>query len=145
VRRTYTRYRDARRSLRVPASQQSRHGLDWLNFFVADMQTGYGSFVAYYLAGVGWSQTTIGVALTIDNLLAVIGQIPGGALADATTRKRSLAAVAIGAERVLAIRQDAPPSGDRGGSTGPIALSKLRVSYVPFDYKNAGTKTNPDA
>jgi hypothetical protein len=49
VRRTYTRYRNARRSLRVPASPQSRHGLDWLNFFVADMQTGYGSFVAYYL------------------------------------------------------------------------------------------------
>jgi MFS family permease len=66
-----------------------------LNFFVADMQTGYGSFVAYYLAGLGWSQGTIGLALTVDNLLAVLGQIPGGALADSTTRKRGLAALAI--------------------------------------------------
>jgi MFS family permease len=95
MRRTYARYRDASRSLRVPASRQSRYGLDWLNFFVADMQTGYGSFVAYYLAGLGWSQGTIGLALTADNLLAVVGQIPGGALADSTTRKRGLAALAI--------------------------------------------------
>jgi MFS family permease len=95
LRQTYTRYRDASRSLRVPASRQSRHGLDWLNFFVADMQTGYGSFVAYYLAGLGWSQGAIGLALTVDNLLAVLGQIPGGALADSTTHKRRLAALAI--------------------------------------------------
>ena len=95
LRRTYARYRDTTRSLRVPASRQSRHGLDWLNFFVADMQTGYGSFVAYYLAGLGWSQGAIGLALTVDNLLAVLGQIPGGALADSTTRKRGLAALAI--------------------------------------------------
>ena len=95
ARQTYSRYRDASRSLRVPASRQSRHGLDWLNFFLADMQTGYGSFVAYYLAGLGWSQGAIGLALTVDNLLAVLGQIPGGAIADGTTRKRGLAALAI--------------------------------------------------
>ena len=95
ARRTYSRYREASRSLRVPASRQSRHGLDWLNFFLADMQTGYGSFVAYYLAGLGWSQGAIGLALTVDNLLAVLGQIPGGAIADGTTRKRGLAALAI--------------------------------------------------
>jgi MFS family permease len=59
------------------------------------METGYGSFVAYYLAGLGWSQGAIGLALTVDNLLAVLGQSPGGALADSTTRKRGLAAVAI--------------------------------------------------
>lgn len=95
LRRTFGRYRDARRSLRVPASRRSRHGLDWLNFFVADMQTGYGSFVAFYLASSGWSQPAIGLALSTDNFLAVLGQIPGGALADSTRRKRSLAAIAI--------------------------------------------------
>jgi len=97
VQRTFSRYRDARRSLRVPASRRSRHGLDWTNFFVADMQTGYGSFVAFYLASLGWSQAAIGLALTTDNLLAVLGQVPGGALADNTTRKRALAAIAIAA------------------------------------------------
>src|SRR5262245_59645994 len=95
ARRAYARYRDARRSLRVPASRQSRYGLDWLNFFVADMQTGYGSFVAYYLASLGWSQGAIGLALTADNLLAVLGQIPGGAVADGTRHKRALAAAAV--------------------------------------------------
>ena len=35
------RYRDARRSLHTPASPQSRYGLDWMNFFVADVQTGF--------------------------------------------------------------------------------------------------------
>jgi predicted MFS family arabinose efflux permease len=95
VRKTFSRYRDAQRSLRVPASRRSRHGLDWLNFFVADMQTGYGSFVAFYLAGLGWSQEMIGLALTTDHLLAVVGQIPGGAVADSTTWKRGLAGGAI--------------------------------------------------
>src|SRR5262249_4084000 len=95
ARRTYARYRDARRSLRVPASRQSRHGLDWLNFFIADVQTGYGSFVAYYLAGLGWSQGAIGLALTVDNLLAVLGPVSGGALAASTRRRPAAAAAAI--------------------------------------------------
>jgi hypothetical protein len=36
--------------LRTPTSVQSRRGLDWTNFFVADVQTGFGTFVAFYLA-----------------------------------------------------------------------------------------------
>jgi len=59
------------------------------------MQTGYGSFVAFYLAGLGWSQEMIGLALTTDHFLAVVGQIPGGAAADSTTWKRGLAGGAI--------------------------------------------------
>src|SRR5262245_57610299 len=106
-RRTLSRYRDARNSMRVPASRHSRYGLDWTNFFVADMQAGFGSFVAFYLAQLGWSQASIGVALTLDGLGAVAGQIPGGALADAMRWKRGLAAVGIiavaGAALVLAL------------------------------------------
>ncbi len=59
------------------------------------MQTGYGSFVAFYLAGMGWSQEMIGLALTTDYFLAVVGQIPGGAIADSTRWKRGLAGGAI--------------------------------------------------
>ena len=44
------RYRDTRKLLRGSISQQSRRGLDWLNFFLADVQTGFGAFVAFYLA-----------------------------------------------------------------------------------------------
>jgi hypothetical protein len=47
------RYREARRALHAPASAQSRRGLDWMNFFIADVQTGFGAFVAFYLAQFG--------------------------------------------------------------------------------------------
>ena len=47
------RYREARQTLRTPTSVQSRRGLDWTNFFVADVQTGFGTFVAFYLAHLG--------------------------------------------------------------------------------------------
>jgi hypothetical protein len=55
------RYRDARRSLHTTASAQSRRGLDWMNFFVADVQTGFGAFVAFYLAELRWSPADIGI------------------------------------------------------------------------------------
>jgi hypothetical protein len=49
------RYRDARKSLRTSISRQSQQGLDWMNFFLADVQTVFGAFVAFYLAELGWS------------------------------------------------------------------------------------------
>jgi MFS family permease len=95
LRKTYARYREARKSLHTPASRQSRYGLDWMNFFVADVQTGFGTFVAFYLAGLGWSHGDIGWALTAGGVAGVVGQIPGGALADAVTWKRGLVAAGI--------------------------------------------------
>jgi MFS family permease len=88
-------YRRARRSLHTPASPQSRYGLDWMNFFLADVQTGFGTFVAFYLAHLGWSERDVGVALTIGGLAGVLSQIPGGALADAVRWKRGLTAIGI--------------------------------------------------
>ncbi len=90
-----SRYGTARRSLATPGSWQSRAGLDWMNFFIADVQTGFGTFVAFYLAGLGWSQQSIGIALAVDGLAGVVSQIPGGALADAVSWKRGLTAVGI--------------------------------------------------
>jgi MFS family permease len=89
------RYRKARHSLRTPASAQSRRGLDWMNFFIADVQTGFGTFVAFYLAELGWSQSNIGMALSAAGIAGMISQIPGGAIADAIAWKRGLAAVGI--------------------------------------------------
>src|SRR5579862_6299827 len=89
------RYRHARRSLHAPASQRSRVGLDWMNFFIADVQTGFGTFTAFYLAHLGWTQSSVGVVLTVGGLAAVLSQIPGGALADAVTWKRGLVALGI--------------------------------------------------
>jgi MFS family permease len=95
VRHVVGRYRDASRSLCTPATSRSRHGLDWTNFFIADVQTGFGTFVAFYLAHLGWSQGRVGFALTLGGLAAVVAQIPGGALADAVTWKRGLVALGI--------------------------------------------------
>jgi MFS family permease len=88
-------YREAAKSLRGASSQQSRHGLDWMNFFIADVQTGFGTYVAFYLAQNGWSEGNTGLALTVGGLAGVLSQIPGGALCDALTWKRGLVAVGI--------------------------------------------------
>jgi MFS family permease len=107
LRNTVVRYRDARRSLHAPVSWQSRYGLDWTNFFIADVQTGFGTFVAFYLAQLGWSKSGVGMALTAGTLAAVVMQVPGGALADAVTWKRGLVAIGIvmigGAALILAL------------------------------------------
>lgn len=66
-----------------------------MNFFIADVQTGFGTFVAFYLAQLGWSQGNIGIALAVSGIAGTISQIPGGALADAVKWKRGLAAIGI--------------------------------------------------
>jgi MFS family permease len=95
LRKTVARYNAARKSLHTPASPQSRYGLDWMNFFVADVQTGFGTFVAFYLAHLGWSHGDIGLALTAGGFAGMLGQIPGGALADSVKWKRGLVALGI--------------------------------------------------
>ncbi len=52
----------------------------------------FGSFLAFYLADLGWSKQNVGLALTVGGLAGVAAQIPGGALADAVRWKRGLAA-----------------------------------------------------
>src|SRR5437867_8062432 len=64
------------------ASSRSLYGLDWFAFFVADVQTGWGPFVAAYLRSVAWTQLDIGLILTIGTLVAFALQIPAGALVE---------------------------------------------------------------
>ena len=74
-----------------------------MNFFIADVQTGFGTFVAFYLAHLGWSPADIGLALTFGGLAGVLTQVPGGALADAVSWKRGLAGVGIGMIGIAAL------------------------------------------
>jgi len=60
-------------------SRESLRGLDWFIFFLADVQTGFGPFVAVYLTTQKWTQVEIGSVLSIGGIVALIGQIPGGA------------------------------------------------------------------
>jgi MFS family permease len=79
------------------ASCRSQRGLDWFAFFLADIQTGWGPFVAAYLTSANWTQLDIGLILTIGTLGAMVIQIPIGALVDHVRAKRLLAAVAVAA------------------------------------------------
>src|ERR1700761_97234 len=86
-------------STRPAAAPMSRslRGLDWLNFFVANFQTGFGPFVSVYLTGIGWTQGTIGGVLSIGTIGAMASQVPAGALVDAIPDKRKVAGAAIAA------------------------------------------------
>ena len=70
-------------------------GLDWLNFFVANFQTGFGPFISVYLTSAGWTQAAIGAALSTGTIASVASQVPAGALVDAIRSKRGAAAAAI--------------------------------------------------
>ena len=76
-------------------SRRSQHGLDWLSFFVADIQTGFGPFVAVYLAYQGWSPGEIGLVLAIGAVASIVSQAPGGALVDVVPTKRVVIAIAL--------------------------------------------------
>src|SRR5579863_681004 len=70
-------------------------GLDWLNFLLADVQTGVGPFLAIYLAGYGWNEQQVGIALSIGGIAGILAQTPAGALADRVHSKRLLIAGGI--------------------------------------------------
>src|SRR5690348_11605185 len=69
--------------------------LDMLNFFVADVQTGFGAFVAVYLTTHKWTQVEIGFTLTLGTVAALLSQLPAGALVDAAHNKRVVACAAL--------------------------------------------------
>jgi MFS family permease len=70
-------------------------GLDWLNFFLADVQTGVGPFLAIYLAKNGWNEELVGTALSVGGIAGIIAQTPAGALVDRARSKRALVAGGI--------------------------------------------------
>lgn len=77
-------------------SQRSLRALAWLNFFLADVQTGLGSFLAAYLTANAWDPARVGYVLTFGGLVTVAIQTPAGAVVDTARRKRALLAVALG-------------------------------------------------
>src|ERR1700712_4842816 len=78
-------------------SRASRRGLDAFAFFVANLQTGFGPFLAVYFTQAKWTQSDIGFALTVGSLVSLLGQVPGGAFVDAVRSKRFAAGVAVAA------------------------------------------------
>jgi predicted MFS family arabinose efflux permease len=78
-------------------SRRTLRGLDWLNFLLADVQTGVGPFLAIYLAGYKWNEESVGLALTVGGIAGILTQTPAGALVDALRSKRALVGVAVAA------------------------------------------------
>jgi predicted MFS family arabinose efflux permease len=81
--------------LQPTPSRQSLRGLDWFIFFLADVQTGFGPFIAVYLTTQKWTQAQIGLVLSIGGIVGLIGQMPGGAIIDAARSERLVAGLAI--------------------------------------------------
>ncbi|MGA2356870.1 MAG: hypothetical protein ABSG02_20440 [Terriglobales bacterium] len=51
-------------------TKRSVRGLEWLNFFLADVQTGLGPLLAAYLASSGWNPGSVGYVLTFGGLVS---------------------------------------------------------------------------
>jgi len=87
-------------------SPTAGRGLKWLSFFQAAAQTGFGPFIAVYLTERGWTQTEIGIALSIGTSAALVSQLPAGMLVDLVHHKRALTAaalLALGASALLLV------------------------------------------
>jgi len=139
---------------RTSASKRSLRGLDWLNFFLADVQSGVGPFLAIYLAGSGWNEQTIGIVLTGGGIAGIIAQTPAGALADRVRSKRALiacgvVALAMGA-LLIAIQPDFWPVmaaqtliGVSSSVFGPtvVAISLGVVGRQLFDRRQGRNQT----
>ncbi len=113
-----------------PPGPSSLAGLDWLNFFNAATLTGFGPFVAVYLASRDWTHSDIGFVLTAGGLAGLLAQVPGGELLDIAPGKRfvvasGIAVVAAGAlvyalaPGFAAVFSAALLQGTTGGFLGP--------------------------
>ena len=69
--------------------------LECSNFFLADVQTGLGPFLAAYLVASHWSPSMALYALTLGGLVTVVLQTPAGGIVDQARNKRMI--VVIGA------------------------------------------------
>src|SRR6266849_1238179 len=76
-------------------SARSLRGLDWLNFLLADVQSGVGPFLAIYLVDYGWNEQLVGLALTVGGIAGIASQTPAGAVVDRLKSKRALIAAGV--------------------------------------------------
>src|SRR5206468_2773395 len=78
-----------------PSSSRSLHALDWLNFFMADVVTGVGPFLAIYLTATRhWDPASVGLVVAIQSVASVVAQGPCGWLVDWSEHKKWLIACA---------------------------------------------------
>ncbi len=81
----------------------AQRGLDALNLFVANIQTGFGPFIAIYLATRHWTQAAIGFALSVGTVTSMVSQIPAGVLVDLAPIKSGVGLASLAAFGVSAL------------------------------------------
>jgi MFS family permease len=124
-------------------SQRSQRGLDWLNFFLAGVLTGFGPFLTLYLTGRGLTQVEIGSVLTAGGIAGLLIQVPGGELLDLVRSKRPLVALGVATVACAALILALWPNflaaliaelllGVTGGFLGP-AVSAISLGLVGND------------
>jgi MFS family permease len=127
----------------IGAPLASLRALDWLNFFLAALLTGFGPFVAVYLADRGWRPESIGFVLTASGLAGLISQIPAGEIIDLVSSRRMLIGVGTAAVTlallIFALRPDFPSvltasviQGLAGSLLGP-AVAAVSLGLVGHD------------
>lgn len=77
----------------MPTPIRGQRPLQWLNFFMADMQAGVGPFLGVFLLAHGWRSGWIGSVMTIGGVAGVIASAPAGAWVDGSRHKRALVAI----------------------------------------------------
>jgi MFS family permease len=63
-------------------------GMDWLNLLVSGMGSAYGAFIPVYLTSQAWTQTSIGLVLTVGTVVSMLSQVPAGVIVDAVGPRR---------------------------------------------------------
>jgi predicted MFS family arabinose efflux permease len=84
------------RAEKVNPSGQTLRALDAVNFLMADVHTGFGPFLAIYLAAsLHWNPRDIGIVISASGIAGLIAQTPVGALVDRLRHKREAIAVGV--------------------------------------------------
>src|SRR5437899_14818 len=82
-------------------ASSSLHGLDWINFCMADVQMATAAFVTVYLASARhWDPGRIGIVVAAQNIATMLAQPVAGAWIDRSEHKKWLVA---GASIVVAL------------------------------------------
>jgi len=127
-------------AIELTPSATSLRGLDAVNLFLAGALSGFGPYVAVFLAEQDWTQQGIGLVLTAAGFAGLLSQLPGGELLDAVRSKRF--AVALGAilvaagALIIALWPSFPPvlaalvlQGITGGFVG-LAIAAISLGLV---------------
>jgi MFS family permease len=85
-------------AIEASPSDTSLRSLDAVNLLLAGALSGFGPYVAVFLAEQGWTQQNIGFVLTAAGFVGLLTQLPAGGLLDAVRSKRT--AIALGAAMV---------------------------------------------